>query len=923
MIVIRWMTGKRAFRKRILHNGLRFGWGYFLWLVVVSALIVSAGACSKQPPTTQTSLTTPGSAAPTLAGNENRGQVEEDHPVVTFAGYAWERSLYDPLIEEFNQQNESITVQFVELPEWTAEDQPEGGNYLRAQAVAADTIAVYGGTPEVGVYFRDLQPLVESDPSFDVEDFWPGMLNGCTDSEGRLIGIPLNAQMTVLFYDEAAFDAAGLPYPAPGWTWDDFQRATKALTRKEAGNIRYGFAEQGYIFNSVLSNWVDAHLIENDGEPDGESLLNSIQWYLDLVRSGSIYSLYLSENWEQDWQNWENLFKSKQRPAMWVGDLGIHMPGTDWIYSESNPFEGAAIEVDGVAPFPVAADGSMENTNPVWLECVGISAGTTHPRAAWTWLAYLSHQRILRNQTDAYELTRVPARQSVADSSGFWEPLPDKMEPTVRYALEHAWYWTGDWQAMDAVSQALRQELSGKGNFVDALNDRMAELASTPQPTPDTSSITVATPRPTLSADMTVVDYFANIYGPDAVALKALIETYQKDHPGIAINLGTELSNLPMGTDPIEFLEDEYDCFAWYPPDLKSSEPENLLNLSPFIQAEGTGFIQDFNPALLDPFRFDGEFYGLPASSQPQVMVYNRDLLVKRGVELPGMDWTFDDFQRILSQVASLSETDPSYGYILSEWDNYMMQGRGVRGYYSSVDPPVAAFDNPEMLSALEWLKSLVETNALLLQTQNNWMVIQETMTSGKLAFWPSQAGYETNMFSGPGQKPPYEIGVLPMPLIPNSSEPQSWTSSQGYFIARASQDAQACWDWIRFLSEQPTGFSGVPGRRSVAESPAWEARVGADNASVYRTVLARVQPQNIVAESPLVWPFYTWQSQAVADVLKGEEPAVVLGEAQQKAETFLACMEPVEIDQLGNEELFEEVNACARQADPEGQWQG
>jgi multiple sugar transport system substrate-binding protein len=43
--------------------------------------------------------------------------------------------------------------------------------------------------------------------------------------DGQLWCIPQNMSSLVVYYNQQLFDAAGLPYPADDWTWDDFLAA--------------------------------------------------------------------------------------------------------------------------------------------------------------------------------------------------------------------------------------------------------------------------------------------------------------------------------------------------------------------------------------------------------------------------------------------------------------------------------------------------------------------------------------------------------------------------------------------------------------------------------------------------------------------------------------------------------------------------
>lgn len=60
----------------------------------------------------------------------------------------------------------------------------------------------------------------------------------------RLLGLPQRAVPTVLFYNRALLDAAGLRIPAEGWDWDGWRDAARRLTDERQG--RYGTALVGW-----------------------------------------------------------------------------------------------------------------------------------------------------------------------------------------------------------------------------------------------------------------------------------------------------------------------------------------------------------------------------------------------------------------------------------------------------------------------------------------------------------------------------------------------------------------------------------------------------------------------------------------------------------------------------------------------------
>lgn len=152
-----------------------------------------------------------------------------------------------------------------------------------------------------------------------------------------------------------------------------------------------------------------------------------------------------------------------------------------------------------------------------------------------------------------------------------------------------------------------------------------------------------------------------------------------------------------------------------------------------------------------------------------------------------------------------------------------------------------------------------------------------------------------------------------------------SWSNDRGHYISAQSENPSACWDWIKYLSEQPNLFAGLPARLSIAESPAWEAAVGKEDAAAYRAAIANIKPfyqSELDAQSQVVlWPIIDWRNQVILAALEGQEIQSVLIAQQQKAEAYLDCALALDSSRP-SDELNEEYMACRKQADPDGNYQ-
>lgn len=883
-------------------------WNLLSILLVAAIVLVSAGCAGR----------TPSAVTPTLSSNS----LADDEVVITFAAGEFQRAYFEALIETFHEQNPEITVQFVDLYRSFPPDMEWNSvNYLRTVAQSADAVIIQGPSVtepglDISRYFRDLRPLYESDPSFEPDDFWPGILTACEDTYGNMVGLPLTATVNGIFYDEAAFDSAGVPQPAPGWTWDNLRQAITALTERRGSQVKYGLYDAPDIGSSVLAATVSDHLRAHGGEVDANELLQEVQWYIDLARAGMLSGVRVEEDMENYWDERMKLFEDDAlRPAMWPDSILSSVYTGDPTYDENDPFAGMAIRQFGFAPMPVAADGSSTNTSRSWVECAAVSAGSQNPRAAWAWLNFLSKQWFTMDKTQMYEIGRPPSRRSVADSDGYWDLLPAKVVPAVRFALEHGSYDLNYSSLFGEISIALAKTIKENADFEQVYETAFAARPATPTPVVDNAPIVVATPRAPLPEGVTAIKYYVTSYNQEELnALTTLVEQFNQSSSNIYVEWLMEFHGDP-GDDWLSSIANNVDCFTadiW-----GDFNTGSMLNLNSLMSKEPASFRNDFSPQMMEAFSRDGNLYALPAARRLQMVAYNADLLARRGLTIPENDWTFEDFLEMASTVASTSDADPSYGFMFSPYDEFLALGQGVKWGDLDSNPPKVFYDSPEMRNHLQWLAQMKKDHVIFDQ-ENGWEQMETVITSGQVAFWLAMMGEKNPWYYGSGQQAPYKISMAPLPETAMENPMTSWSNDRGHYISAQTQNSQACWEWFKFLSEQPNLFSGVPARLSLAESPAWEAYVGKEDAAAYRVAFANTQPIEVQDSTmqQLLWPLSDWRSQTVKGALEGKDIQEVQLDMQNRAETYLDCVLALDMDRPPDE-LNQDAIACMDQANP------
>ena len=110
-------------------------------------------------------------------------------------------------------------------------------------------------------YYDTVEPLnsyIESG-IIDTTAISPAMLATTVNmANGDVTGISNGTNARCFAYNPALFDEAGVPYPTPNWTWEDFAAACRAITKK-TGNPAVTTLEYNSLVWSVITQWKEGY----------------------------------------------------------------------------------------------------------------------------------------------------------------------------------------------------------------------------------------------------------------------------------------------------------------------------------------------------------------------------------------------------------------------------------------------------------------------------------------------------------------------------------------------------------------------------------------------------------------------------------------------------------------------------------------
>ena len=317
---------------------------------------------------------------------------------------------YRALAKQFQEANPDIVVD-VKMLDVTSGTVPDFPNL----AQTADCFMWYPSFQDAKNRdaILNLEPFLDADPAFTTDDYYPQVLDQFT-WQGQVWGLPADVTPFIVEYNKDLFDAAGLAYPAVGWTWDDFLEMSVALTDGEGDAKQYGYVAEVYESTDLLLSLerLGAKLIDENADPpaytyDDPSVVEAMRWYADLTTEHGVKPAFLTDITKLLGASTAYLERealiNEGKAAMWTN------PGTT-----AALFGGReGLEV-GAVPLPVRADGASGGS---LLTSSGnfISSSTENRQACWQWITFLARQ--------PSAVQGFPASRLVAESNEYREQV--------------------------------------------------------------------------------------------------------------------------------------------------------------------------------------------------------------------------------------------------------------------------------------------------------------------------------------------------------------------------------------------------------------------------------------------------------------------------------------------------------------------
>jgi multiple sugar transport system substrate-binding protein len=295
-----------------------------------------------------------------------------------------EDTLYDMMMPKFMEENPNIEIVRESFP--GAEFQTKVSTMLAGGTLGDAMWSALGGAT---IYFQwaqntiaPLDDLVAAE-GIDLSQWYEGCLNAIT-MEGNLLGLPFKAHpgFAITYYNQSAFEAAGLDVPTATTTLEEQVEMAKALTQREGDATSFwGYMPGHYvsIFKSLLTltRAYGGQMLSEDG--------NQFLLMDDAPRQAVQYA-YDMINTHQVAPRPDQMVGTFQE--MWIANT-VGMISTGTFLSVSDGAIGDTFEWM-VSTNPVGPAGLGGSDFEVDAFCV--TSTTEHPTEAFKWVQYLCSQ---------------------------------------------------------------------------------------------------------------------------------------------------------------------------------------------------------------------------------------------------------------------------------------------------------------------------------------------------------------------------------------------------------------------------------------------------------------------------------------------------------------------------------------------------
>ena len=239
----------------------------------------------------------------------------------------------------------------------------------------------------------------------------------------------------------------------------------------------------------------------------------------------------------------------------------------------------------------------------------------------------------------------------------------------------------------------------------------------------------------TAAAEEEVTITYANFNasGGQEETLDAMYQAFHEEYPNITVQIETigfddyftqMQTRVAGGTSP--------DCYELNIENFAAYANKGVLAELQGIDASG------YNETALSAFHVDGKQYGVPGNFSNVVLIYNKDLFDKAGIDYPTDEWTWEDALTAAEAIRALDEN--TYGiYQPVTFNEFFKVAAQFGGSILNEDKTGFTINSEENVAAAEMMISkITDSNVQPNDEQMSGMGDWDLFQSGRLGMIPT-----------------------------------------------------------------------------------------------------------------------------------------------------------------------------------------
>ena len=382
----------------------------------------------------------------------------------------------------------------------------------------------------------------------------------------------------------------------------------------------------------------------------------------------------------------------------------------------------------------------------------------------------------------------------------------------------------------------------------------------------------------------------------EAKTFAHMVAEYEAQHPGQKVSplfvnndntLQKVLTAVRGGSPP----DIAYLYGSWAP---NVAQIPQVVNLTQVVKRPGVNW-DDFWTGERAVATVNGKVIGIPAVVDNLAVVYNKTLFAKAGLQPPGPDWTWQEFQADAQKLTNPAIKQFGTAYVTPgsedtvwHWEALLWE---AGGQLLTPDNKKAAFDSAAGLASLNTLRTMAVTDKSMYLDPSD-SAYANLFNSGKIGMLVT-GPWDLSAF------PNVHYGVQVMPSYPGTSGghqtisgPDNWVVFNNSPARVAAAEQFLLWytapAQVKYFAVQ-TG--NLPTRQSVGDSPAVSQQMNAALPGVGAFIANLANAKQARPQIPQYPKISTILGTMIVSVLLGKsQPQAALTAAAQQVDQALAA---------------------------------